>query len=65
MFGGDIWIVDSVDSNFETSHLSGYVEIVVDTVDRGDLISLRPFSRTYSAKFGTLIVMIRSLECQT
>ena len=33
----EIWIVDSVDSNFETSHLISNVKIVVDRVDRGDL----------------------------
>ena len=39
MFEGDIWIVDSVDSNFETSHLSRHVKIVVDSVDRGGWVS--------------------------
>ena len=38
MFEGDIWIVDSVDSNFETTHLSGHLKIVVDSVDRGDWV---------------------------
>ena len=59
------WPVDWVDSMFGTSNLSGHVKITVDTVDWVELIWLGSFSRTYSAKIGLLIVLIRILELQT